>query len=138
MFRAKGASEAETVNDPLRQIYLVDDDRAVLKALSRLLRSVGYETVSFVSAKAFMEHYSPNAPGCLVLDISMPGITGLELQRWLVQSNSPLPIIFLTGRGDIPASVQAMKRGAVDFLTKPVNEADLLEAINEASRRARQ
>jgi FixJ family two-component response regulator len=84
-----------------------------------------------------MESYRPDAPGCLVVDISMPGITGLELQQWLVQSNSPLPIIFLTGRGDIPASVRAMKQGAVDFLTTPVNDTDLLKAIQEASRRER-
>ena len=125
------------MNDPLRQIYLVDDDPDLLIALSRLLRSAGYEAITFTSAKAFMESYSPDAPGCLVLDISMPGITGLELQQWLVQSNSPLPVIFLTGRGDIPASVRAMKQGAVDFLTKPVNDIDLLKAIREASRRER-
>src|SRR6266576_866973 len=121
----------------MRQVYLVDDDPDILTALSRLLSSAGYEAITFTSAKAFMESYRPDAPGCLVVDISMPGITGLELQQWLVQSNSPLPIIFLTGRGDIPASVRAMKQGAVDFLTKPVNDTDLLKGIPEASGRER-
>jgi len=123
------------VKDPLQQIFLVDDDPAVLKALSRLLRSVGYEPITFTSAKDFIRSYRPDALGCLVLDYSMPGITGLELQQWLIQSKSPLPIIFLTASGDIPSSVQAMKQGAVDYLTKPVNDADLLKAIQEASRR---
>jgi FixJ family two-component response regulator len=126
------------LNDPLRQIYLVDDDPAILQALSRLLRSAGYEPVTFTSAKDFIRAYHPEAPGCLVVDFSMPGITGLELQQWLVQSNSPLPIIFLTAHGDIPSSVQAMKRGAIDYLIKPVNDTELLNAIQEASRRARE
>lgn len=126
------------MNDPLRQIYLVDDDPAILKALSRLLRSAGYEPIAFASAKQFLERYEPNAPGCLVLDLSMPGTTGLELQQWLLQTESPLPVIFLTGRGDIPSSVRAMKQGAVDFLTKPVNDTALLKAIHEASQRESQ
>jgi FixJ family two-component response regulator len=126
------------MNDPLRQIYIVDDDPAVLEGLSRLLRSIGYEVITFGSAKAFMENYHPDAPGCLVLDVSMPDMNGLELQQWLVQSHSPLPIIFLTGRADIPTSVAAIKSGAVDFLTKPVRDTDLLKAIQEASRRERQ
>jgi FixJ family two-component response regulator len=124
------------LNDPVRHIFLVDDDPAILQALSRLLRSAGYEPVTFTSAKDFITSYRPEAQGCLVLDFSMPGITGLELQQWLVQSKSPLPIIFLTARGDIPGSVQAMKLGAVDYLIKPVTETDLLKAIREASRRA--
>ena len=125
------------MNDPLRQIYVVDDDPAVLKALSRLLRSAGYQAITFTSAKAFLDGYQPDAPGCLVLDVSMPGITGLELQQWLIRAKSPLPIIFITGRGDIPTSVRSMRQGAVDFLTKPVNDTDLLNAIGEASRRER-
>lgn len=117
------------------RIYLVDDDPAVLKGLTRLVRSAGYELQAFSSAKEFMESYSADARGCLVLDISMPGITGPELQRWLMQVNSPLPVIFLTGRGDIPTSVRAMKEGAVDFLTKPVNDGELLEAISAALKK---
>src|SRR5262249_10601422 len=115
------------MNDPLRQIYLVDDDIAVLDGLSRLLRSAGYEVITYSSAKEFMENYRPDAPGCLVLDVSMPDISGLELQQWLVETHSPLPIIFLTGRGDIPTGITAMKKGAVDFLTKPVKARDLLK-----------
>jgi len=119
----------------MRQVYLVDDDPAVLKALSRLLRSAGYDALTFSSAEDFINHVNPNAPGCLVLDVSMPGITGLQLQQWLQQSNSPLPVVFLTGHGNIPDTVQAMKKGAVDFLTKPVNQDDLFRALQEASQR---
>ncbi|PWU19350.1 MAG: DNA-binding response regulator [Verrucomicrobia bacterium] len=126
------------MNDPLQRVFLVDDDPGVIKGLTRLLRAAGYDAVSFNSAQEFISRYNPDTPGCLILDISMPGITGLELQDWLMQTDSPLPVIFLTGHGDIPASVQAMKRGAVDFLTKPVDETDLFEAILEASRRYRQ
>jgi FixJ family two-component response regulator len=126
------------LKDPLRQIYLVDDDAAVTTALSRLLRSAGYQPIVFSSAKAFLDGFDPDAPACLVLDVSMPGINGLELQQWLIQLHSILPVIFLTGRGDIPSSVQAMKKGAVDFLTKPVRDTDLFEAIQRASRQARQ
>jgi FixJ family two-component response regulator len=125
------------LTEPLPPIYFVDDDAAIREALSRLLRSAGYQAITFNSVSEFMEQYQADAPGCLVLDISMPGITGLELQRWLVQANSSLPVIFLTGRGDIPTSVRAMKQGAVDFLTKPVNDTDLLKAIEEALRRER-
>ncbi len=126
------------MNDPVQEIYLVDDDAAVLQGLARLLRAAGYKALTFTSPKAFMEQYQPDAPGCLVLDVSMPEITGLELQEWLVRTRSPLPIVFLTGRGDIPSSVRAMKLGAVDFLTKPVAKQDLLKALQEASRRAAQ
>ena len=126
------------MKDPLRQIYLVDDDPAILRALSRLLRSVGYEVIPFTSAKDFMQRYCPDAPGCLVLDVSMPGVTGPELQQWLIQSHSHLPIIFLSGRGDIPTTVRAIKMGAVDFLTKPVNATDLFNALREASKMGRQ
>jgi FixJ family two-component response regulator len=116
----------------------VDDDPAVLKGLGRLFHSAGYETVLFNSAKAFMEHCPRDAAGCLVLDLSMPGVSGLELQRWLNQANNPLPVIFLTGHGDIPASVRAMKEGAVDFLTKPVPQARILKAIEEALQKQRE
>ena len=119
------------------QLYLVDDEPAVRKALSRLLRSAGYEVTAFGSAKEFMQQHLADAPGCLVLDVTMPEITGIELQEWLARTRSPLPIIFITGNGDIPTSVRAMKAGAVDFLTKPVKEADLLRAIEIALRRGR-
>ena len=126
------------MKEPGFKVYLVDDDPAVLKGLGRLLRAGRYDAVTFNSAQEFMQAYQRDAPGCLVLDISMPGLTGLELQRWLTQKDCLIPVIFLTGRGDIPTSVRAMKEGAVDFLTKPVNDADLLQAVEEASRRERQ
>jgi FixJ family two-component response regulator len=115
------------------RVYLVDDDPTVLKALARLLRSAGYEPEVYGSAKDFMEKHHPDISGCLVLDLSMPGMTGLDLQRWLIQSERPIPVIFLTGRGDVPAR----KEGALDFLMKPVDDSALLEAVEEAQRRDR-
>jgi FixJ family two-component response regulator len=118
-------------------VYLVDDDPAVLKGLSRLLRSAGLTVATFSSSQDFLGHYHSNAPGCLVLDVAMPGLNGLELQKALAANGSGIPIIFLTGHGDIPMSVQAMKRGAADFLTKPVNDDDLLEAVRAALEKDR-
>jgi FixJ family two-component response regulator len=123
------------MTDLEHQVYLVDDDPAVLKALGRLLRSAGYGVTSFASAKEFMRAPLPEAPCCLVLDVTMPEISGLELQQWLLRVDNPLPIVFVTGNGEIPTSVTAMKSGAVDFLTKPVNEDDLLQAVEAALRR---
>ena len=128
--------------NPEPTVFLVDDEASVLKALSRLLRSAGLNTETFRSPEEFLQHYDTHAPGCLVLDVAMPGLNGLDLQRALADKGSELPIIFLTARGDIPMSVQAMKQGAVDFLTKPANDEDLLAAIraaidkDRASRRA--
>ena len=118
--------------NPEPTVFLVDDEASVLKALSRLLRSAGLNTEAFRSPEDFLQHYDPHAPGCLVLDVAMPGLNGLDLQRALADKGSELPIIFLTARGDIPMSVQAMKQGAVDFLTKPANDEDLLAAIRAA------
>lgn len=118
-------------------VFVVDDDPAVLRALTRLFRSSGAEARGFASAEEFMERHRPEARGCLVLDVTMPGFSGLELQEWLRQSRSPLPIVFITGRGDIPMSVRAMKAGAVDFLTKPVNAEELLKAVDAALQRSR-
>ena len=119
-------------------VFIVDDDPGVLRALTRLFRSAGCSSVhGYGSAEEFMAGHNPDAPGCLVLDFSMPGFTGLELQDWLRQSKSPLPIVFLTGRGDIPTTVRAMKAGAIDFLTKPVHDVDLLKAVETALRRSR-
>lgn len=123
---------------PAPTVYLVDDDPDLLKALQRLLQSAGLQATPFDSAQAFLDGHDRAAPGCLVLDLSMPGLNGLELQRELEQLNSPLPIIFLSGRGDIPATVQAMKHGATDFLTKPVDDTELLAAIHEALATDRQ
>jgi len=113
-------------------VFIVDDDASVLKAVARLLRSAGFKTALFSSAQQFLDEHDSNASGCLVLDVAMPKMNGLALQQILATQNSELPIIFLTGHGDIPMSVQAIKRGAVDFLTKPVNDSDLILAIQNA------
>lgn len=123
--------------EPAPTVYVVDDDPEVLKAIERLLESVGLNVATFPSPHSFLERHDRKAPGCLVLDLALPGLTGLELQRVLEQETSLLPIVFLTGQGDIPASVQAMKHGAADFLTKPVDDAELIRAIQEALTRDR-
>ncbi len=113
-------------------VFIVDDDLSVLKGLARLLRSAKLNPVTFASPQEFLDRYDPAQPGCLVLDVAMPGLDGLQLQQALITRGSEIPIIFLTGHGDIPMSVRAMKRGAIDFLTKPVNDEDLLKAIRLA------
>jgi FixJ family two-component response regulator len=110
-------------------IFVVDDDAVLRRALVRLLRAHGWHTVEYASAEDFLARRDPNLPGCLVLDVSLPGLDGLALQRRLAQHGPALPIVFLTGQGDIPMSVQAVKAGAVDFLTKPVAAASLLAAV---------
>ena len=119
-------------------VFLVDDDPSVRKGLSRLLRSAGHECETFESAEAFLQRECHPGVGCLVLDLRMPQVTGLELQERLGRLGSQLPIIFLTGHGDIPQSVQAVKQGAVNFLTKPVDDEVLLASIEEALRLGRQ
>lgn len=116
-------------------VFIVDDDEAVRKAVSRLLRSAGFAVTVFGSAGEFLAQYDPATPGCLVLDITMPEVDGLQLQATLSQKDSMLPIIFLTGHGDVSKSVQAMKRGAFDFLSKPVKDKDLLTAVRAAIER---
>jgi FixJ family two-component response regulator len=108
----------------------------MLKALTRLLTAEGFAVRGFTSAKTFLESYRTEELGCLVLDVAMPELNGLDLQRRFTQAGILLPIVFLTGHGDIPMSVQAVKAGAVDFLTKPVNDADLLRAVRAALQRA--
>ncbi|MES1256974.1 MAG: response regulator [Acidobacteriota bacterium] len=115
-------------------VYVVDDDHRVREALSSLIASVGYQVVVFGSAAEFLEAHMPDAPTCLILDIQLPGASGLELQQQLVARDSP-PIVFITGHGDIAASVRAMKAGAVEFLPKPFGEDQLLRAIEEALSR---
>jgi len=110
-------------------VFVIDDDRGLRDALGRLLRSVGLDARLFESVPEFLSFDRPNAASCLVLDVRLPGQSGLELQRELAAANVQLPIIFITGHGDIPMSVQAMKGGAVEFLTKPFRDQDLLEAI---------
>jgi FixJ family two-component response regulator len=113
--------------------FLVDDDAGVLKALSRLLRAAGYETRTYSSPSEFLAEHDPSIPGCAVLDLTMPGLDGLELQEKLAEQASERPIIFLTGKADVPRSVQAMKAGAVDFLLKPVEREVLLAAVARAN-----
>jgi FixJ family two-component response regulator len=125
--------------DPI--VFVVDDDLSMREALSDLIASVGLLVEAFKSAQEFLEHNRPDAPCCLVLDVRLPGLSGLDLQRELIRSEAPIPIIFITGHGDIPMSVRAIKEGAVDFLTKPFRHQDLLDAIQralETDRTARQ
>jgi FixJ family two-component response regulator len=118
-------------------VFVVDDDSSVRDSLRRLISSVGFNVEVFPTAQAFLKARRPDAPGCLVLDVRLPGLSGLDLQRELADTDAALPIIFLTGHGDIPMSVRAMKAGAVEFLTKPFREQDLLDAIRAAIERDR-
>ncbi|MCU1261723.1 MAG: nodW [Bryobacterales bacterium] len=113
-------------------VYIVDDDQGVRESLDYLVRSVGYAVQTFASARDFLSSRLQDAAGCLVLDVRMPGLSGLDLQRELIKKDMHLPIIFITGYGDIPMTVKAMKGGAVDFLPKPFREQDLLDAIQQA------
>ncbi len=118
-------------------VFVVDDYAPGRRSISRLLRAAGFAVTAFASAKEFLAQYDAEAPGCLVLDLAMPAVSGLELQGLLADRGSLLPIIFLTAYGDIPKSVQAMKLGASDFLTKPVNDEDLLAAVRVAIEKHR-
>lgn len=113
-------------------VHVVDDDAAIRETLSSLLRSVGLRMQGYASAAEFLAAFDPTAPGCLVLDVRLPGTGGLEFQRYLNRENIRIPIIFITGHGDIPMSVRAMKAGAAEFLTKPFRDQDLLDAIQSA------
>ena len=113
-------------------VFIIDDDASVRKSLSRLLRAEEIQTEVFESATRFLERNEYDGVGCILLDVDMPEISGIELQKQLNELGNELPIVFLTGQGDIPMGVQAMKRGAIDFLTKPVDEADLLRAVRQA------
>jgi len=118
-------------------IAIVDDDPSVREGLSSLIRSAGLQVETFASAQEFLARSGADAPSCLVLDLQLPGLSGLDLQKKMAEAGLEIPIVFLTGHGNIPASVQAMKAGAVEFLTKPVDEQDLLQAIQEAVERDR-
>jgi RNA polymerase sigma factor (sigma-70 family) len=125
--------------DPV--VYVVDDDPSVGKALERLIRSAGYDVRKFTSPLDFLDCVAPEAPACLVLDVDMPALNGLEVQEYMADKEISLPIVFISGHGTVPISVKAMKAGAVDFLTKPFNDSDLLDAIShaiQADRRAKQ
>ena len=118
-------------------VYVVDDDPSVRKALERLLRSAGYKTMTFASAPEFLDFTCPDTPGCLILDIKMPRLSGLELQDRLSEKGISLPIIFITGHGTVPASVRAFKAGAMDFLQKPFKDGELLDAVSRAIEKHR-
>jgi FixJ family two-component response regulator len=121
------------MSEPASVVFVVDDDDSVRKSLVRLLRSVGYATRSYASAGAFLDDWRHHpASGCIVLDVQLPCLNGLELQDLVRSSERPLPIIFITGHGDIPMSVRAIKGGAIDFLPKPFPDESLLRAIQEA------
>ncbi len=136
--RSQEKKEPRGIMNDSRTVFLVDDDPSVRRALTRLIKSSGYAVQTFASAREFLQHRRVSAEGaaCLVLDVRMPGLSGLDLQRELQEANALLPIVFITGHGDIPMSVKAMKEGAVDFLPKPVNDKDLLRAIEQAHARA--
>jgi FixJ family two-component response regulator len=122
-------------NQTSPQVYVVDDDESLREALASLLRSAGMEVESFASAQEFLASPragSREAPSCLILDVGLPGLSGLELQKRMAEINIEIPIIFITGQGDIPTSVRAIKAGAVEFLTKPFNDQELLDAISQA------
>jgi FixJ family two-component response regulator len=118
-------------------VFVVDDDLSVREAVGSLLRSVGLKVQTFATAQKFLTSERPEVPSCLVLDVRLPGLSGLELQKKLIESCVDIPIIFITGHGDITTSVRAMKAGAVEFLTKPFRDEDLLRAIKESIKRDR-
>lgn len=113
-------------------VFVIDDDPAIRISLESLLRSVGHSVRTFETARAFTAEPRPDLPGCLILDVRLPGLSGLEFQRELSRSGNPLPIVFITGHGDVPMSVEAMKSGAVEFLTKPFRDQDLLDGVHRA------
>lgn len=116
-------------------VLIVDDDTRMRAAMQRLLKTVGLRSEAFASPEEFLRHRRPNGPSCLVLDLRLPGMSGLEVQRRLLESEVQIPIIFITGHADVPVTVKAMKSGAVEFLTKPFRDQDFIDAIQQALRR---
>jgi FixJ family two-component response regulator len=125
------------MTEPQPLVFVIDDDASTRETLSSLIRSVGLQVELFGSAQEFLKSKRPDAPSCLVLDIRLPGISGLDFQRKLADSNISIPVIFITGHGDIQMSVRAMKAGAIEFLTKPFRAQDLLDAIHAALEKDR-
>jgi FixJ family two-component response regulator len=125
------------MSKPDSVVFVIDDDASVRDAIQSLMRSVGQHVESYASAQEFLRSKRPDLPGCIVLDVRLPGFSGLELQRKLADADILTPIVFMTGHGDIPMSVKAMKAGAVEFLTKPFRDQDLLDAIQQALERDR-
>jgi FixJ family two-component response regulator len=122
----------QEMSKPESIVYVVDDEESVRESIQNLIRSVGLHVEAFASAQDFLRSKRPDVPGCLVLDIRLPGFSGLQLQRKLADADIRIPIVFMTGHGDIPMTVKAMKAGAVEFLTKPFRDQDLLDAIQQA------
>src|SRR5690349_16576941 len=120
---------------PLATVYIVDDDDSFLTAMSRFLRAASFDVKTFPSAAKFFDALPSDAPGCVIADLKMPGISGLDLQNALRRSGNPIPVVFLTGHGDIPSSVDAMRHGAEDFLTKRAPKEKLLDAVKRALAR---
>jgi FixJ family two-component response regulator len=125
------------MGEPKAIVFVVDDDASVREGLGSLIRSAGLRVESFASAREFLARSREDLPSCLVLDVRLPGLSGLDLQKRMAEVNIEIPIIFITGHGDVPTSVRAMKAGAVEFLTKPFRDRDLLDAIKQAIRRDR-
>jgi FixJ family two-component response regulator len=121
---------------PAAIVFIVDDDDRMRAATQRLLRTVGLHSEAFATPQEFLQHKLPDVASCLILDVRLPGMSGLDVQRRLIDSDVQIPIIFITSHGDIPMTVKAMKSGAVEFLTKPFRDQDLLDAIQEALKRA--
>ena len=131
------ASVAPTQPEDGAPVLVVDDDVSVREALGSLIRSAGWRVETFASAQEFLARPQADVPGCLVLDVQLPGLSGLDLQKRMAEVNLEIPIVFITGHGDVPMSVRAMKAGALEFLTKPFADRDLLDAIEEAIKRDR-
>ncbi len=125
------------MSGPESIVFVVDDDPSVCRSTTRLIQSAGYQVKAFTSAREFLKQPPPEEPACLILDVRMPGLSGIDLQRELVESGIRIPIIFITAHGDIPTTVRAMKAGAVEFLTKPFRSRGLLDAIHSAIDRDR-
>src|SRR5467141_951828 len=126
------------MNEKNPLVFVVDDDASIRDSLSNLSRSMGLKVQTFASAQEFLTSPRPDAPSCLVLDVQLPGLSGLDLQQELAKVGVRIPIIFITGHGDIPMTVRAMKAGAIEFLTKPFQDEDLLNAVEQAIHRGRQ
>ena len=118
-------------------VFVIDDDALLRDALSRLFRSIGLQVVTFAAAPEFLNHKLPPVPSCLVLDVRLPGLSGIDFQSELAKANIDIPIVFMTGHGDIPMSVRAMKAGAIEFLPKPFRDQDMLDAVQEGLGRDR-
>jgi len=126
------------INETEAIVFVVDDDQSVREALDSLFRSTGLRVITFASAQEFLQSVKPESPSCLVLDVRMPGLSGLDLQREMTSTGIYIPVIFITGHGDILMTVQAMKAGAIEFLTKPFREQDLLDSVAQAIERDRE